>query len=546
MARCPAGLLARLCLPAELGPGRSCSGCCGCFGKANYNVVLMVIMCVLYGLAESIWTGTVIVSFIYILSGDSNSMVGYIEAAQGMASLALALPVGYLADRYSRSAVISGGAAASMVAIGATVYATWKGAEGQGDWHHHYIILLVAMCFWGVVGGIANGPAQALYADSIPQGQRSQYYQYLFVAWGLSSVTGPIIAIAIFAVYGDHWDLRRLRTVILAGMACEFCAAISMSMFRDDAALPEDEQDDEADDSDDGSGARRGAALEAGGSFRRDDPIATKKRPELQRAVTDQFLDEVSICNGCLTRRSVPWILFICDLVTALGSGMTVKFFPLFFKNDVGMSPIQVQAIFAVCPLAMVLFAWLATSLKDHIGRMQTIILFRVIGVGLLATMAVLASGVTTNRYILVPIYVVRTGMMNCTYPLDESILMDFCPKKERARWKSLESISAFGWCGSAVLGGILGDKHGYSYTFFITAVVQGAAVFGNALLLPLVPRKELSKGDMRDRLMNQAAKNDSKREDMGASRPLLDGAAGDDYKQARVGAFPDEIGGVQ
>ena len=39
---------------------------------------------------------------------------------------------------------------------------------------------------------------------------------------------------------------------------------------------------------------------------------------------------------------------------------------------------------------------------------------------------------------------------------------MDFVPKKERARWKALESVSAFGWCGSAALGGYLGDKHGF------------------------------------------------------------------------------------
>ena len=36
---------------------------------------------------------------------------------------------------------------------------------------------------------------------------------------------------------------------------------------------------------------------------------------------------------------------------------------------------------------------------------------------------------------------------------------MDFVPKNERARWKSLESVSQFGWCGSAVLGGYLADK---------------------------------------------------------------------------------------
>jgi len=109
----------------------------------------------------------------------------------------------------------------------------------------------------------------------------------------------------------------------------------------------------------------------------------------------------------------VPYVLFASDLVSALGSGMTVKYFPLFFKNDVDMSPIEVQIIYVACPIAMVLFSSIGTSIKDYIGRVQTIILFRLIGVALLITMSILASGITTSKYILVPIYIVRTGVMN-------------------------------------------------------------------------------------------------------------------------------------
>ena len=51
------------------------------------------------------------------------------------------------------------------------------------------------------------------------------------------------------------------------------------------------------------------------------------------------------------------------------------------------------------------------------------------------------------------------THHQNATYPLSESILMDFVAKEFRARWKSLESVVQFGWCGSAVVGGWLGDR---------------------------------------------------------------------------------------
>ena len=38
----------------------------------------------------------------------------------------------------------------------------------------------------------------------------------------------------------------------------------------------------------------------------------------------------------------VPYVMFANDLVMAIGAGMTVKFFPLFFANDYGFSPMQV------------------------------------------------------------------------------------------------------------------------------------------------------------------------------------------------------------
>ena len=37
-------------------------------------------------------------------------------------------------------------------------------------------------------------------------------------------------------------------------------------------------------------------------------------------------------------------VTFFAGLVTALGSGMTVKFFPLFFKNDCGKTPSRTPA----------------------------------------------------------------------------------------------------------------------------------------------------------------------------------------------------------
>ena len=119
---------------------------------------------------------------------------------------------------------------------------------------------------------------------------------------------------------------------------------------------------------------------------------------------------------------------------------------------------------------------------------------FKTAGIALLVCMALLDSWVKRSAVgssehnfrvaVVAALYVVRTGLMNCTYPLEESLLMDHVPKSARARWKSLDSISVFGWCGSAALGGYLADRYSYSTTFLVTAAIQLA---GTALQIPLI-----------------------------------------------------------
>ena len=164
----------------------------------------------------------------------------------------------------------------------------------------------------------------------------------------------------------------------------------------------------------------------------------------------------------------------------------------------------------------MVLCSVIASKIAKTFGRVQTIILVKAIGLSCLYCM-ILIPNVKEMPWLVVPLYIARTGIMNCTYPLQESILMDFVPKCERARWKSLESVSAFGWCGSAALGGVLADHYDYTFTFLITALLQSLGTLGYFMLVPLVPRIEAELEEER------------KSGGGGMNRPLLeeDGEAG-------------------
>ena len=67
-------------------------------------------------------------------------------------------------------------------------------------------------------------------------------------------------------------------------------------------------------------------------------------------------------------------------------------------------------------------------SLCLHAGRVQTILLFKIIGVNLMGFMG-LYPEIWTKLGVIIPVYVVRTAIINSAYPLQKSILMDYVPK---------------------------------------------------------------------------------------------------------------------
>lgn len=457
--------------------------------KVNHNVFLNLILAVLYGISGSLWNGTAYVAYLKKLGHDRNGPLGDIEAVSGLATLVTALPVGYLADRLGRSKVITAG---GILLLGTTVLQVgvmeYVGTDPSSHQAETALFLLgMIMWFWGVGDGVVNGPCAALYADSTPKGKRSMYYNYLFACYSGASAVGPLVSIMLFQTLGDDWSLYDLRVVIYAGLGLELLNSILMMMFDDKKAL------DQAEDDSDMSNNKTNAEVQEGGEV----------------PVNEVETDSSSSLTPLQKRQQwIPYIIFVQGIIFAIGSGMTIKFFPLFFKDEVGMSPSQVQIIYCAVPFAMVICSTISSKVAAKgVGRVQTQLLSRFLGISLLYSMVFFKNYLDHHPYLLVPIYVMRTSFMNACYPLQESILMDFVPRDLRGRWKSLDAVAAFGWCGSAAFGGWLADKYDYTYTFFLTAVTQSIGLGVWALLLPLVPRNEnASTGDSMDELHHDEA----------------------------------------
>ena len=441
----------------------------------NHNVFLNLIIAALYGVATSLWKDTAYVAYLKMICGGRNEPLGFIQGVSGLAGLVAALPMGWLADHFGRSGVIAAGGALLAVATIAQAEVLRRTSMDEGTAEDQSTALWsmgVLMAAFGVGDCVIRGPALVLIADSTLPGERSKYYNYRFAAFTISKMIGPLVSIVFFRTYGDVWELHSLRVVMYVGLIFQLACSVLMLGFDDDKTLKENKN-------------RDGDEREKG-----DLPLIDPKP-------TNASVEREGLTPLQCRQRWIPYIVFIFDLCLALASGMSVKFFPLFFKDEVGMSPSQVQIIYCLVPILMVICSTLGTKLSGNgFGRVQTTILYKLLGVACLYCMVLFKQYLDFHPILLVPIFVLRTSLMNSTAPLQQSLLMDFVRPEVRARWKSLDAVSGFGWSGSAALGGWLSDKFDYTYTFLITAIVQSIGIGVWTLLLPLVPRTEESSCD--------------------------------------------------
>jgi MFS family permease len=395
---------------------------------------------------------------------------------------------------------------------------------------------------------VPQGPSQALYADSIPQGKRSEMLTWLYTCYLLSSSTGPIVSIVLLLTVSsntENWSIEEIFPVFFVGVCLEIPSAIIMFFFSDDYVIHEQ------------PASASSSSLETSTTTTTAATTPSRAEPDAEHIVngenntateqSQQSSQRSSSCRPCnirfllLTNKAcVPYVVFLSGLVVSLGSGASVKYFPLFFK-ELGLKQAAVQAIYLVMPLFISALSFVAQRASRSLGRIETTIVSYIVGTSLLYYLTYLSQSIppnssnshddddgsnstSTTRIMMwedaehedaniqddhssvpptlweenpkvviwiVIIWWLRTGIMNAVYPLLESILMDVVPSNQRARWKSLESIAALGWTGSALVGGILSDSHSYQFTFVTTATMQ---LVGAIILIPIQPLVEMER----------------------------------------------------
>ena len=121
------------------------------------NIRLVLIYTVFAFAGRSLWSQSVLATYVFLLTNNNAEAVGFITAAMGLAQLLASFPSGVLADRYRRDSILRVASVAGCAAIGMTVFSVYQ---------ESYIYLVASLSAWGVVWGIANTSLSALFADS--------------------------------------------------------------------------------------------------------------------------------------------------------------------------------------------------------------------------------------------------------------------------------------------------------------------------------------------------------------------------------------------
>lgn len=196
-------------------------------------------------------------------------------------------------------------------------------------------------------------------------------------------------------------------------------------------------------------------------------------------ALSDMLRQVLHYASWAFTWSAVPYLVCLVDFLVSFGSGMTMRFLPLYFISSYDTSPSTLMtALLITCPLQAVLSCGVQYLGDHHLGRLPATILSRLTG-----TVLLLIMGLTTLPLpVVLPVFVLRNALMNSTRGITRSVIMDCVKKKNRAKWSAFESFSSFTWAGSAAIGGYLAEVHGYQFTFTITALFHFCAL---AMLVP-------------------------------------------------------------
>ena len=410
--------------------------------RRNRNIDFVLLYSFLIFAGRSMWSQTVLSAYIYLLRDGDTEAVGLITAIMGISQLVVSFPAGALADRYRRDLLLRASSLVGTAAVVATVLALRTRSYG---------VLAVALATWGCFWGLAYTCVSALFADSIEDGDRSYWFTRRTIVIKVGGMMGPATALVMFAILGDSWTVQECSFVMTCGQCLCMPAILLLCFMSDDHSL---------------------SNIDVGGEDVSTDNDLESSSDESN---TEAAPPSSGICFCLSYDRCVPALVAFADVLGGIAAGMSIRYFPIFFLNNLQLGPVIVQVLYILSPACQIPLSILAQRGAKRFGRCQMTVGMKWIGVCLFVGV-ILSYKANLPRWLTCALWIGRTSCINSTSALTKSIIMDAVPKSERGKWSALESLNMFSWSGSAFLGGILVEHWSILFNFSITSFLQFVA----------------------------------------------------------------------
>lgn len=355
-------------------------------------------------------TATILNLYLYSLGYDTRT-IGLIIATGSLAVLVVSLPIGYLADRIGRKAVLVAGGFAYPVFLLALSLA-----------HSTTGILLFNIVLSGVSTAYWVAGVPLLYATTTPRQRVSAFSINSFLLWGVGPLgalmAGQVVEIAARAFHVPAADPSALRVGMLFISFLAALGAIPYPFLRE---------------------SPRG-----GGSQQTPPPL------------------------GALTRLIVQ--LLLPDLVLAIALGALLTFVQLYFHVRFGLDAGPVGIIVGVGGIISGVGALLTPLIARRWGNLASAVRIQILTVPLMAALAV--AGLL---WIAIPAFWTMITLRGMADPVYTAFIQERVPEIYRARLTGFYSVTySVGASIGPALSGELQRRGGFTLAFLVAAACYG------------------------------------------------------------------------
>jgi MFS family permease len=336
----------------------------------------------------------------YVLSlGDTynEAFIGSLQTASSFASIAMALPAAYLAERYSQKKIMIHTAVISSLAIVGLVLFPFRG-------------LLI---LFNMIAGISMSMRQVAMAPFLmantSENERQWVFSFNFGLMTVSGFFGNLLGGWLPTWLGNSFDAAPTDTLSyqLALGSMMIVTILSIGPLTR-IIMP---------------------------------PVDRERRVELPWVQLRRY-------GWSLSQFLLP------QLIIGLGAGLMQPFMNIYFRNVYEKPDPPISMVFAIGGLAMAIAQFLGPPLADKYGKINTVILTQIFSVPFLLLLGLGAwlvpggmAAASIWFFIASLAYIFRLALMNLSNPVYQTFVLEHVPTDVQALAMSLNSLSfQFGW----------------------------------------------------------------------------------------------------